>query len=75
MNTIESGGLNFVYNPEYNLVYESENSQTGLLFSCYITYAGNQPSSLPLIQIAAPLELCKEIGGGGGCNSIIGIKR
>lgn len=35
----------------------------GLLFSCYITYAGNQPSSLPLIQIAAPLELCEEIGG------------
>lgn len=28
MNMIESGGLNIVYNPEFNLVYESENSQT-----------------------------------------------
>lgn len=28
MNTFESGGLNIVYNPEFNLVYESKNSQT-----------------------------------------------
>lgn len=44
MNVIESGGLNIIYNPEFNLVYESLNSQT---FDFYL-------AAILLIQETSP---------------------